>query len=32
LEATLKSKSQAGGTSPDLIDASLAHARESLPG
>ena len=30
LEATLKSKSQTGGTSPDLIDASLAHARASL--
>ena len=30
LEATLKSKSQTGGTSPDLIDASLARARESL--
>lgn len=30
LEATLKSKSQTGGTSPDLIDASLARARASL--
>ena len=30
LEATLKSKSQTGGTSPDLIDASLARARSSL--
>jgi len=30
LEATLKSKSQTGGTSPALIDASLARARASL--
>lgn len=30
LDATLKSKSQTGGTSPDLIDASLARARASL--
>jgi argininosuccinate lyase len=30
LERTLKSKSQIGGTSPDLISATLAQARESL--
>ena len=30
LEATLKSKTQTGGTSPALIDASLARARASL--
>jgi len=30
LDSTLKSKSQTGGTSPDLIDAALATARESL--
>ena len=30
LEATLKSKSQTGGTAPDLIGASLARARASL--
>jgi argininosuccinate lyase len=30
LEQTLKSKSQTGGTSPELIAASLARARESL--
>ncbi len=30
LEATLKSKSQTGGTSSELIDASLARARQSL--
>ena len=30
LERTLKSKSQVGGTSPELIAAALAQARESL--
>jgi argininosuccinate lyase len=30
LERTLKSKSQVGGTSPELISATLAQARESL--
>jgi len=32
LEQTLRSKSQAGGTSPELLTAALAQARESLKG